>query len=101
MVSSETQKSKVEKAPGIHRDRVFTITLQVKTIGKGTGIKAGDQIEIVAWRPSSRVPPLPGLQGHDSIPGKGDTVTVYLRAKNGGSYAPLLPNGIRIDKALK
>ncbi len=74
--------------------------LQDADIKHGEGNPScGDQIEILAWRPSSRIPPLPGLQGHNSIPGKGDTVTVYLRAKNGGSYEPLLPNGIQIDKA--
>ena len=97
-ITSKTQKSKVEKAWGIHRDRVFKIKLDVKTVSKGTGVKAGDKIEIVAWKPARRIPRLPGLQGHDSIPQKGDTVTVYLKGKEGNAFRPILPNGIVIEK---
>ena len=56
-VASRTQKSKVEKALGIHRDRVFTITLKVGQVVKGVDVKTGGQIEIEAWQPSKRIPP--------------------------------------------
>lgn len=97
-VTSKTQKSTVEKAAGIHRDRVFSITIQVVTVLKGTGIKAGAQIQVEAWQPSKRIPPLPGLQGHESIPKKGDTATFYLKGEKGKPFKPLLPNGISIKK---
>ena len=51
-VTSKTQKSKIERAIGIHRDRIFTIKLMVTRVSKGAGVKAGDLIEIVAWQPS-------------------------------------------------
>lgn len=75
-VTSKTQKSKIEKAVGIHRDRIYTIKLRVTAVSKGAGVKAGDLIELVAWRPSCRIPPLPGLQGHGSIPKNGETIKV-------------------------
>ena len=97
-VTSRKQRSKVEKALGIHVDRVFTIKLKVKKISKGSEIKAGDEILVEAWQPVLRIPPLPGLQGHETIPRKGDKVTLYLKEKTGKSYEPLLPNGIVIKK---
>lgn len=98
-VSSKTEKSKIEKAKGIHRDKVFTIRLEVKTVSKGTGITVGKPIEVVAWQPSTRIPPLPGPQGHGSIPKKGDSGTFYLKPKSGKTYEPLLPNGIQLGGA--
>jgi len=97
-VTSHTRKSKVEKAWGIHRDRVFRIKLKVTTVSQGTGINAGDEILLTAWQPSMRIPPLPGLQGHESIPQKGDSVTVYVKGHDGDAFEPLLPNGIVIAK---
>ena len=97
-VTSKDQKSEVERGIGIHVDRVFTIKLKGKTISKGTGVEADDEIEIEAWKPVRRIPPIPGLQGHGSIPKKGDTVTVYVKGKNGKAYEPILPNGIVIEK---
>ena len=44
-VTAKVQKSTVEKGIGLHRDRVFTIKIQVRSISKGAGVKAGDQIE--------------------------------------------------------
>lgn len=96
-VTSKVQKSTVERAKGIHRDRVFTIKLLVKEVAKGTGVKAGDQIEVVAWQPKTRIPPLPGPQGHSSIPKKGDTVTIFLTGGMGMVFAPILPNGIVVE----
>ena len=39
-----------------------------------------------------------GPQGHSNIPKKGDTITVYVRGKDGKMYIPIRPNGIQIDK---
>jgi hypothetical protein len=97
-VTSKEQQSQIERAWGIHRDRVFTIKLKVKILSKGTGVKVDDDIEVEAWKPVSRIPPLPGLQGYESIPKKGDTVTVYVEGKKGKAYVPILPNGIVIEK---
>ncbi|MCH1507818.1 MAG: hypothetical protein L7T84_01310, partial [Akkermansiaceae bacterium] len=77
-VTSKTQKSEIEKAKGIHRDRIYTIRIKVDTVSKGAGVKVGSEIEVLAWRPSTRIPPLPGPQGHGSIPQKGDKATFYL-----------------------
>ena len=95
-VTSVDRKSEVERALGIHVDRVFTIKLKVNAIRKGTGVRAGDEVEVEAWQPVRRIPPLPGLQGHGSIPNKGDTVTVYVKGRKGKAYEPILPNGIVI-----
>ena len=96
-VTSSTRKSKVETAWGIHRDRVFRITLKVETVRQGSGIRAGAEIQVVAWQPARRIPPLPGLQGHHPIPRKGDAVTVYLKGKDGEAFKPILPNGMVIE----
>ena len=93
-VTSKTQKSEIEKAKGIHRDRIYTIRIKVDTVSKGAGVKVGSEIEVLAWRPSTRIPPLPGPQGHGSIPQKGDKATFYLQAKGKKQFEPLLPNGI-------
>ena len=101
-VTTKVQKSKVERALGLHRDRVYTIKLKVASVSKGTGVKVGQEILIEAWQPSTRIPPLPGLQGHEPVPGKGDTVKMYLlKNKKSKSYKPLLPNGIEITKKSK
>ena len=97
-VTARVQKSTVEKGIGLHRDRVFTIKIQVRSISKGAGVKAGDQIDVIAWQPSTRIPPIPGLQGHELIPKKGDIVTFHLRRKKEGGFKPLLPNGISVRK---
>ena len=77
-VTARVQKSRVERALGIHRDTVYTIKLKVISISKGMGVKLGQEILIAAWKPSTRIPPLPGLQGHQSIPKRGDGVRMYL-----------------------
>ena len=100
-VTSKKQKSRVERAVGIHRDHVFTIKLKVKTISKGSGVKVDDEILIEAWKPAIRIPPIPGLQGHESIPQKGGLVTIYVKARKGKPYEPLLPNGIVIKNKVK
>ncbi len=95
-VTSKTQKSQIEKAKGIHHDRIYTITIKVETVSKGADVKIGSEIEVVAWRPSTRIPPLAGPQGHGSIPQKGDKATFYLRTKGKKQFEPLLPNGIEL-----
>ncbi len=97
-VTSKIQKSEVETALGIHRDRVFKIKVKVKTVSKGNGVNAGDEIEVVAWQPASRIPPTLGSQGHGPIPKKDDTVKVYLKGKGGNAFKPIMPNGIVIEK---
>jgi hypothetical protein len=95
-LTSKDQQSKVETAFGNHVDRVFTIKLKVTKIAKGSGVKAAEVIDLEAWKPIRRLPPLPGLQGHTTIPSKGETVTVYLKRKQANAYEPILPNGIVI-----
>ncbi len=95
-VTSKTQKSEIEKAKGIHHDRIYTIRIKVEAVTKGAGVKVGSEIEVLAWRPSTRIPPLPGPQGHESIPQKGDKAVFYLRAKGKKQFEPLLPNGIEL-----
>ena len=101
-VTAKVQKSKVERALGLHRDRVYTIKLKVTSVSKGAEVKVGQEILIGAWQPSTRIPPVPGLQGHEPIPEKGDTVKMYLLKNNKAkAYEPLLPNGIEITKKAK
>ena len=94
-VTSKIQKSTIERSKGIRRDKVFVIKVEVENVTKGGGIKAGEEVTIVAWKPHTRVPSVPGLQGHESIPEKGDAATFYLTARK-GVLEPLLPNGIDI-----
>lgn len=98
-VTTKDQKSKIETGLGIHRDRIYTIRLKVRSVSKGEGIEAGDEVVVEAWKPLRRIPNEPGLQGHEGIPAKGDTVTVFA-TKNAkkGAYEPLLPNGIAAAK---
>ncbi len=101
-IASRVKKSRVERAFGIHRDRVFTLTIKVAFISKGTGAKSGQEIRVVAWQPAVRIPRLPGLQGHGPIPGKGDSVTVYLKWNKAGKFwEPIHPNGIEIHTDAK
>ena len=99
VLSSKTQKSKVERGLLIARDRIFTITVEVTVLEKGKGVKEGDELTFEAWQPSTRFPPLPGPQGHQPVPGKGDLVKAYLlyNAKS-KTYHPFMPNGIEILK---
>jgi len=69
-----------------------------------TQIKPGDEIVIQAWKPARRIRYVAGpqghaipdgLQGHETVPGKGITITTYLLEKENNTYAPLLPNGIQ------
>jgi hypothetical protein len=101
-VTAKVQKSKIEPSLGLHRDKVYTIKLKVASVSKGNGVKVGQEILIEAWQPSTRIPPVPGLQGHEPVPEKGDTVEMYLlKNKKSKAYEPLLPNGIEISKKAK
>ena len=101
-VTAKVQKSKIERSLGLHRDKVYTIKLKVASVSKGNGVKVGQEILIEAWQPSTRIPPLPGLQGHEPVSAKGDTVKMYLlKNKKAKAYQPLLPNGIEITKKAK
>lgn len=93
-ITSRTQKSKVETAFGVHRDRVCTVKLAVTKVSKGTGVKLGEVVDVLLWQPSTRIPPLPGPQGHTFIPKKGDAVMVYGRKQSGIAFKPIMPNGI-------
>lgn len=96
-VTSKVEKSKIETAKGMHRDKIYSIKVRVKEISKGKEVKAGDEILVLAWQPHTRFPPVAGWQGHESIPKKGETATFYLK-KDGKNYAPLMPNGIVVGK---
>ena len=96
-LSSKTQKSKVERGLLIARDRIFKITLKVNSVEKGKGLKQGNELTFEAWQPSTRFPPLPGAQGHQPVPDKGDEVKAYLLFdEKSKTYHPFMPNGITI-----
>ncbi len=98
-LSSKTQKSKVERGLLIARDRIFKITLKVNSVEKGKGLKQGNELTFEAWQPSTRIPAIPGPQGHQPVPGKGDLVKVFLLFnKKSKTYHPIMPNGITIPK---
>ena len=105
-LSSKTQKARSEGSSGsdflIARDRIFQITLEVSSVSKGKGVKTGDEVKFQAWQPSTRFPPLPGPQGHQPVPGKGDLVKAYfLFNEKTKTYHPFMPNGIKILKKAK
>ena len=96
-LSSKTQKSKVERGLLIARDRIFKITLKLTKVDKGKDVKEGDELTFEAWSPSVRFPAMPGPQGHQPVPGKGDLVKTYLLYnKKTKTYYPIMPNGIEI-----
>ena len=102
-IESKVQKSKIERALGIHRDRIYTIKLGLISLHKSPPLEQGKGLKelliVEAWRPVTRIPPLPGPQGHGAIPKKGDLVKMYLKwNKNKSLWEPLLPNGIKITK---
>ena len=100
-VSSKTQKSKVERTL-FARDRIFKITVNISEVEKGTLVKPGDNLTFEAWQPSRRLPMLPGPQGHQPVPSKGDVVKVYsiYNAKL-KTHGPFMPNGIKIIESQK
>ena len=102
-LSSKTQKSKVERGLLFARDRIYKITIKVSSVEKGSGVNAGDEVLVEAWSPSTRIPAMPGPQGHQPVPSKGDLVKTYLLYdKKTKTYHPIMPNGIEIlEKAKK
>ena len=92
-VTSMIRKSKTGL---LHLNRVFQIKVKVTGIRKGSGIKLTEKIIIRAWKPSVRIPPFPGPQGHDRIPKKGDKITAYLHDKKDNAYSAVMPNGFDI-----
>ena len=101
-LSSKTQKSRVERDLLIARDRIFKITVKVTDLEKGKGLEQGNELTFEAWQPSTRFPPLPGPQGHQPVPDKGDLVKVYLLFnEKSKTYHPIMPNGITILKKAK
>jgi len=102
-VESKVQKSKIERGLGIHRDRIYSIKLELVKFHKippfERDLRFKEFIVVEAWRPATRIPPLPGPQGHESIPKKGDEVKMYLLwNKATVLWQPLLPNGIKVVK---
>jgi hypothetical protein len=104
-LSSKTQKSRRRSSRSdflIARDRIFKITVKVIAVEKGKDVKEGDELSLEAWQPSTRFPPLPGPQGHQPVPNKGDIVKTYLLYdKKTQTYHPFMPNGIEILQQAK
>ena len=104
-LSSKTQKSIHPSTRSdflIARDRIFKITVKVTIVEKGKELKQGNELTFEAWQPSTRFPPLPGPQGHQPVPDKGDLVKVYLLFnEKSKTYHPFMPNGIKILKKAK
>ena len=96
-VKSRIEKSQLERAFGLHRDRVFTNRLEVMKVSKGKGVTPAEKVIVTAWQPATRIPPLPGPQGHSPVPEKGQVVTVHVVSRKGASFVPFMPNGIHID----
>ena len=95
-VTSIIKKSKIEKSFGIHRDKVFYITINVKEILKGKSVFRDQKIVIRIWRPSLRIPPISVPQGDYPIPVKGDKIQAHRRQEGEKKYSALLPNGFSI-----
>ena len=101
-LTSKTQKSKYGNGWVIARDRIFKITIKVVSVAKGKGVKEGEQLTFEAWQPSTRIPAMPGPQGHQPVPEKGDLVKTYLLYnQKTKTYHPFMPNGIEILKKAK
>jgi len=95
-LSSQTQKSKVERTL-FARDGIFKVTVSVSEVEKGEAIQLGEELSFEAWQPSSRLPLLPGPQGHQPVPDKGDLIKVYLLYNaDTKTHHPYMPNGIQI-----
>ena len=90
------KNSKIEKSFGIHRDKIFYITIKVKEILKGKSACRDQKIDIRVWRPSLRIPPISGPQGHYPIPVKGDKIQAHCTQEGEKKYSALLPNGFSI-----
>lgn len=95
-VTTKVEKSKIETSPGVHKDTIYTITVQVEDISKGDEAKKDSKITILAWQPHTREPNPPGSQGHEAIPKKGETATFYLTGGGTKPFEPITPNGMVI-----
>lgn len=100
-VTTKVEKSKIETYPGVHKDTIYTITVQVEGVSKGSEAKEGGKITVLAWRPHTRKPNPPGSQGHEIIPKKGETATFYLTGGGTEPFEVVTPNGVVVDKAGK
>lgn len=98
-VTTKIEKSKHESWPGDHKDTIYTITVEVEGVSKGSEAKKGGKITVFAWQPHTREPNPPGSQGHDVIPKKGETATFYLTGGGKEPFEPITPNGVAVDKA--
>lgn len=96
-VATKVGKSKIETSPGIHKDTIYTITVQVEELSKGHDATKGERITVQAWQPHTRKPNPPGRQGHEPIPTKGETSTFHLTGGEEKTFAAITPNGIRIE----
>lgn len=99
-LATKVEKSTNESFPGIHKDTIYTITVEVENVSKGSHAAKGETITVRAWQPHTRKPNLPGRQGHELIPRKGETATFYLTGGEEKTFAAITPNGIRIEKAV-
>jgi hypothetical protein len=80
------------------------IKLEVASVIKGAGVKAGGTLRVVSSAVSLKLyhAQIAGPQGLSPLPQKGDVVTAWLNptpgsagAKGGITYSPILPNGIQ------
>lgn len=95
-VTTKVEKSKIETSPGVHKDTIYTITVEVEEVSKGKEAKKGGKITVLAWQPHTREPNPPGSQGHEFIPKKGETATFYLTGGGKEPLKPITPNGMVI-----
>jgi hypothetical protein len=99
-VTTKVEKSKIETSPGVHKDTIYTITVEVDVVSKGAVEKKDGKITVLAWQPHTREPNPPGLQGHEPIPKKGETATFYLTGGGKEPLEPILPNGMVIYRVV-
>jgi hypothetical protein len=97
-VTTKVERSKIETSPGIHKDTIYTITVQVEEVSKGAEAQKGGKITVLAWQPHTREPNPPGSQGHEVIPKKGDTATFYLAGGGKEPFELVTPNGVVVDE---
>ena len=95
-VATKVEKSKIETSPGVHKDTIYTITVEVDVVSKGAVEKKDGKITVLAWQPHTRELNPPGTQGHELIPKKGETATFYLTGGGKEPFEPITPNGVVI-----
>lgn len=95
-VTTKVEKSKIETSPGVHKDTIYTITVEVDEVSKGDAAKRNEKITVIAWKPHTCEPNPPGSQGHEFIPKKGDAATFYLTGGGKEPFEPIAPNGMEI-----